>query len=106
MRTEVGRAQGRLAVGTDIGSPPAPAACDDAAMSVDLVAVCVFCGSNRGASPAYEQAARDVGRLLAEQGIGLVYGGASDGLMGVFADAALDAGGAVTGVMPRGLADE
>jgi uncharacterized protein (TIGR00730 family) len=88
------------------GSLPTPAACDDACMSVDLTAVCVFCGSNRGASPAYEQAARDVGRLLAEQGIGLVYGGASEGLMGVVADAALAAGGAVTGVMPRDLAAE
>jgi uncharacterized protein (TIGR00730 family) len=73
-------------------------------MSVDLAAVCVFCGSNRGARPEYEQAARDVGRLLAEQGIRLVYGGAGAGLMGIVADAALAAGGLVTGVMPRGLA--
>jgi uncharacterized protein (TIGR00730 family) len=75
-------------------------------MSVDLAAICVFCGSNRGASPEYEQAARDVGRLLAGQGIRLVYGGASEGLMGIVADAALAAGGMVTGVMPRGLAAE
>ncbi len=73
-------------------------------MSVNLAAVCVFCGSNRGARPEYEQAARDVGRLLAEQGIRLVYGGAGAGLMGIVADAALAAGGLVTGVMPRGLA--
>jgi uncharacterized protein (TIGR00730 family) len=72
-------------------------------VSVDLVAVCVFCGSNRGASPAYEQAARDVGRLLAERGIRLVYGGASVGLMGIVADAALSAGGLVTGVIPRSI---
>jgi hypothetical protein len=75
-------------------------------MSVDLSTVCVFCGSNRGASPEYEQAARDVGRLLAGQGIRLVYGGASGGLMGIVADAALTAGGVVTGIMPRGLAAE
>ena len=75
-------------------------------MSVDLAAVCVFCGSNRGASPEYEQAARDVGRLLAGEGIRLVYGGASEGLMGIVADAALAAGGMVTGVMPRDLAAE
>jgi uncharacterized protein (TIGR00730 family) len=75
-------------------------------MSVDLAAVCVFCGSNRGANPEYEQAAREVGRLLAEEGIRLVYGGASEGLMGLVADAALAAGGVVTGVMPRGLAAE
>jgi hypothetical protein len=84
----------------------ASAPLDDAGMGVDLVAVCVFCGSNRGASPEYEQAARDVGRLLAGQGIRLVYGGASEGLMGIVADAALAAGGKVTGVMPGGLAAE
>jgi uncharacterized protein (TIGR00730 family) len=75
-------------------------------MGVDLAAVCVFCGSNRGASPLYAQAATDVGRLLAEQGIHLVYGGASEGLMGIVAGAAIAAGGAVTGVMPRALAAE
>ena len=75
-------------------------------MNVDFTAICVFCGSNRGASPAYEEAARDIGQLLAGQGIRLVYGGASEGLMGIVADAALAAGGAVTGVIPRGLAAE
>jgi uncharacterized protein (TIGR00730 family) len=75
-------------------------------MSVNIAAVCVFCGSNRGARPEYEQAARDVGRLLAGEGIRLVYGGAGAGLMGVVADAALAAGGMVSGVMPRGLAAE
>lgn len=75
-------------------------------MGVELAAVCVFCGSNRGARAAYEQAAGEVGRLLAGRGIRLVYGGASEGLMGVVADAALAAGGRVTGVMPRDLAAE
>jgi uncharacterized protein (TIGR00730 family) len=75
-------------------------------MGVDLAAVCVFCGSNRGASPQYKQAAGEVGRLLAGHGIRLVYGGAREGLMGAVADTALAAGGAVTGVMPRGLAAE
>ena len=75
-------------------------------MSMELAAVCVFCGSNRGASVAYEQAAGEVGRLLAGRGIRLVYGGASEGLMGAVADAALAAGGEVTGVMPRDLAAE
>jgi uncharacterized protein (TIGR00730 family) len=79
---------------------------DDDGMGVDLAAVCVFCGSNRGASPRYVQAAWDVGQLLAGQGIRLVYGGARLGLMGVVADAALAVGGMVTGVMPRGLAAE
>lgn len=75
-------------------------------MSVNLDAVCVFCGSNRCARPEYEQAAKDVGRLLAEQGIRLVYGGAGEGLMGIVAEAVLTAGGTATRVMPRGLADE
>lgn len=75
-------------------------------MSVSLEAVCVFCGSNRGTRPEYEQAARDIGQLLAAQGIRLVYGGAGEGLMGIVADAVLSAGGMATGVMPRGLAAE
>jgi len=67
--------------------------------------VCVFCGSSMGARPAYAEAARSLGRLLAERGVGLVYGGASVGLMGVIADAALAAGGEVIGVIPRSLVD-
>jgi uncharacterized protein (TIGR00730 family) len=65
--------------------------------------ICVFCGSATGGQPAYAAAARDLGAALARRGIGLVYGGGSIGLMGVLADAALAAGGAVTGVIPRGL---
>lgn len=65
--------------------------------------ICVFCGSNFGARPAYAQAASQVGHLLAERGIGLVYGGANVGLMGTVANAALDAGGEVIGVIPRML---
>lgn len=66
-------------------------------------AVCVFCGSNSGAREAYTEAAREVGRALARRGLSLVYGGAAIGLMGALADAALDAGGTVIGVMPRAL---
>jgi uncharacterized protein (TIGR00730 family) len=65
--------------------------------------ICVFCGSKTGARPEYVEAARNVGRLLAERGIDVVYGGASVGLMGEVADAALAAGGEVIGVIPRGL---
>src|SRR2546430_154901 len=65
--------------------------------------ICVFCGSKTGAKAAYLKAARDVGHLFAERGIGVVYGGASVGLMGEVADAALAAGGEVIGVIPRGL---
>jgi uncharacterized protein (TIGR00730 family) len=65
--------------------------------------VCVFCGSSPGKSPVFLEAARATGRALAERGIGLVYGGGSVGLMGAVADATLDAGGEVVGVIPRAL---
>ena len=66
--------------------------------------LCVFCGSNPGASPAYAEAAARLGRTLAGRGLNLVYGGGQVGLMGVVADAALAAGGTVTGVIPEALA--
>lgn len=65
--------------------------------------VCVFCGSSSGKDPVYLEAAQATGRALAGRGIGLVYGGGSVGLMGAVADATLDAGGEVTGVIPRAL---
>ncbi len=65
--------------------------------------ICVFCGSSPGARPSYGQAARSLGAQLAGRGVGLVYGGASVGLMGALADAALAAGGEVIGVIPRAL---
>ena len=67
--------------------------------------VCVFCGSSVGAKAIYVDAAREMGRLIASKGIGLVYGGGDVGLMGVIADATLEAGGDVIGVIPRALAD-
>jgi uncharacterized protein (TIGR00730 family) len=70
---------------------------------VDLAAVCVFCGSSPGTDPAFADAARATGGLLAERGIDLVYGGGAVGLMGEVADACLEAGGRVTGVIPTGL---
>jgi uncharacterized protein (TIGR00730 family) len=69
-----------------------------------LNSLCVFCGSNSGASPAYAEAAARLGRTLAARGLNLVYGGGRVGLMGVVADAALAAGGRVTGVIPEALA--
>lgn len=63
--------------------------------------VCVYCGSQKGASPLFAQAAADLGAAIARDGLTLVYGGASVGLMGVMADAALAAGGRVVGVIPR-----
>jgi len=68
--------------------------------------VCVYCGSATGANPAYREAAANLGRLLAQQGLGLVYGGGNVGLMGVVADAALHAGGEVIGVIPTALMDK
>jgi uncharacterized protein (TIGR00730 family) len=62
--------------------------------------ICVFCASAAGASPAYLQAAADLGRRIAERGYGLLYGGATVGAMGAVADAALAAGGEVVGVIP------
>lgn len=67
--------------------------------------LCVYAGSNPGTDPAYAGAARALAGLLAERGIGLVYGGGHVGLMGVLADTALAAGGEVIGVMPRALVD-
>jgi uncharacterized protein (TIGR00730 family) len=72
-------------------------------MTTELGRVCVFCGSNTGARAAYLAQAQSVGRLLASEGIGLVYGGGRVGLMGAVADAALEAGGEVIGVIPRFL---
>jgi uncharacterized protein (TIGR00730 family) len=69
-----------------------------------LNSLCVFCGSNPGASPAYAEAAAHLGRTLAARGLTLVYGGGRVGLMGVVADAALAAGGRVIGVIPEALA--
>ncbi|WP_199152744.1 TIGR00730 family Rossman fold protein [Chromobacterium sp. ASV23] len=68
-----------------------------------MKSICLFCGSNKGARPEYEAAAREFGRTLAEQGITLVYGAGNIGLMGVAADAALAAGGRVVGVIPEFL---
>ena len=69
----------------------------------DIKRIVVYCGANVGNNPAYKTAAETVGRTLAEQGIGLVYGGGGVGLMGVVADAALAAGGEVIGVIPEAL---
>jgi uncharacterized protein (TIGR00730 family) len=65
--------------------------------------VCVFCASSRGSHPAYADVAAELGTTLAVKGVEVVYGGGDVGLMGVVADAALAAGGSVTGVMPKAL---
>lgn len=75
-------------------------------MTRPLRTVAVFCGSNNGNLPEYTAAAAHLGALLAEQGVGLIYGGGKVGLMGVVADAVLGAGGTATGVIPQHLWDK
>ena len=70
-----------------------------------IARICVFCGSSPGSTAAFADLATRVGQTLAARGIGLVYGGASVGLMGQMAAAALSAGGEVIGVIPQALVD-
>jgi len=70
-----------------------------------LKRICVYCGSGPGADPAFVVAARAFGAVLADNGIGLVYGGGSVGLMGELANAVLDRGGKVLGIIPAFLED-
>lgn len=72
---------------------------------MELKAICVYCGSSAGVNETYAEGARALGRMLAEHRITLVYGGASVGLMGQVADAAMESGGRVIGVIPRALAE-
>ena len=65
--------------------------------------LCIFCGSGTGLDPRFADVTRALGHELARRGIGVVYGGGNVGLMGVLADAVLEAGGAITGVIPHGL---
>jgi len=65
--------------------------------------LCVYCGSSSGNDPIYLQAATELGRVLAERGIELIYGGSCRGLMGYLADSVLQAGGRATGIIPEGL---
>jgi uncharacterized protein (TIGR00730 family) len=67
--------------------------------------ICLFCGASPGARPAYRDATAQLARLLAAEGIGVVYGGGGVGLMGALADAVLAEGGEITGIIPRSLVD-
>jgi len=71
-----------------------------------LKRICVFCGSSSGTDEIYARTALEVGRLLAQRGIELVYGGGKVGLMGAVADGCLSAGGRVVGVIPQMLVDK
>lgn len=66
--------------------------------------ICVYCGSNPGNSPAFLASARALAQALTQRGLGLVYGGASVGIMGAIADEVLSGGGSVTGIIPQALA--
>lgn len=68
--------------------------------------LCVYCGSRPGAAPAYAEAARAVGHWIGRHGGQLVYGGGCNGLMGTVAQATLDAGGCVVGVIPKALVEK
>ena len=67
--------------------------------------ICVYCGSSPGTRPAFVAAARDFGKILAENGIGLVYGGGGDGMMGEIAATMLQNGGEVHGIIPEFLVE-
>lgn len=71
-----------------------------------LQSICLFCGASPGADPAFRESAIAFGRTLARRNIRLIYGGGSVGLMGLAADACLEAGGQVTGVIPRLLMEK
>jgi uncharacterized protein (TIGR00730 family) len=71
----------------------------------DLKSICIYCGANAGAAPEYAEAARSLGRAMAEAGIRLVYGGGSIGLMGLVARSVLAHDGEVTGIIPQFLKD-
>jgi len=68
-----------------------------------MKSICVFCGSSMGIHPIYKKSAYDLGKHIATENIRLIYGGGSVGLMGVMADAAIEYGGEVIGIIPRFL---
>lgn len=71
-----------------------------------MKSICVFCGSNMGLRSSYKQSAQKLGETLVNQGLQLIYGGASTGLMGVVADTVLSNGGEVIGVIPEFLVNK
>jgi uncharacterized protein (TIGR00730 family) len=92
--------------GTDSYLPPCPERLDafisqcHIAIMNNIKTVCVYCGSGPGTNPRFIEAATAFGKALAENGVGLVYGGGSIGLMGAVAKSTLDHGGTVTGIIP------
>jgi uncharacterized protein (TIGR00730 family) len=88
-----------------LGAVP-DAVMNDASPSSPIRRLCVYCGSEPGHNPVHAEAAREFGRILAEKGIGLVYGGDSIGLMGEIARSVLRHGGYVTGIIPSFLSEQ
>lgn len=75
-------------------------------MSSEVKSICIYCGAATGVRPEYAEAARDLGRRMAEAGIRLVYGGGKVGLMGIIADAVLAHGGQAIGIIPKALMEK
>ena len=73
---------------------------------MNIKRIAVYCGSAAGSDPAFADAARDLGRVMVEQGLDLIYGGGRLGLMGIIADTVLAEGGRAYGVIPRALVDK
>jgi len=73
---------------------------------MNIKRVAVYCGSAKGADPRFEEAARELGRVIVERELELIYGGGRLGLMGIIADTVMDAGGTAYGVIPRALVDK
>jgi uncharacterized protein (TIGR00730 family) len=68
--------------------------------------ICVYCGSSSKVDETYRKAARDLGKILSQNGLDLVYGGGHVGLMGIIADSVLESGGQVTGIIPRHIQEK
>lgn len=71
----------------------------------EIKSLCVYCGSSINVDDDFKQAAKDMGKILADNGIRLVYGGGKAGLMGIIADAVMDNGGEVIGIIPTHISD-
>src|ERR1700758_454642 len=91
-----------MPIDLDRGLTPFTLQCHMSGMN-KIKTVCVYCGSSSGTNPRFIEAAAAFGKILAENGIRLVYGGGSNGLMGAVANGVLDHGGSVTGIIPEFL---
>ncbi len=78
----------------------------EVSLTAPMARICVYCGSNSGHRPSYAAAARELANVLVTNKLGLVYGGANKGIMGIIANAVLEAGGEVHGVIPKALQEK